>query len=228
MTTEASLPESFRNHFQERGIPEYSLDGPIDEQQWKHGTFRMLFLLKETYGYQGCGVFWCADEAHRWLDDGIKTYKKIALLAAAIIESVNQGNPISSTEVDALADNSEKLHDALDKIAVINIKKHSGESTSSDPQIREESVANAKLLRDQICSLKPHLIVTGGNVCWVSLTDDLEIFESAPSCEKLSVTNHEGVLLCRANHPSAWSGGGFPVAELHQRIAEAALHRART
>ncbi|MBL4700922.1 MAG: hypothetical protein JKX85_06665, partial [Phycisphaeraceae bacterium] len=105
-------------------------------------------------------------------------------------------------------------------IAVINIKKHSGESISNDSEIRKESRANASVLKTQIQDLDPDIIVAGSTVCWHSLTLDVGLFEKAKECPKMHAENCGGTILYHANHPSAWTSGGFNICEIQETIAK--------
>jgi hypothetical protein len=82
---------SYEKHLQGRGLLEYIVDGAVNPEKWAASKVRVLFLLKETYGYQGCPIMTISDCAHCWLDAGIRTYLKSVLLAAAI-ESALQKN----------------------------------------------------------------------------------------------------------------------------------------
>ena len=215
--------EHSKKHFGCRGIPEYSIDGAINAHEWKNSSFRMAYLLKENYGYQGCGVIDTADLAHGWLDAGIRTYLRMAALSAAVIQGLELGRELDDEEVARISKDRNLLHLALERIAVVNVKKHSGESKSNDAEIRQESVKNATLLKTQMLDLSPHMILAGSTVCWHSLTLDQGLFESVPKCSKMSVIRHNEQLLCHANHPSAWGGRGFPVPELHRNILRMVL-----
>jgi hypothetical protein len=82
------------------------------------GQDRVLFLLKETYGYQGCGILRIEECAASWLDANIKTYVNAAHLAAAIQTGLHQGFPLSADEIAALLKDRSKLHSALETMAL--------------------------------------------------------------------------------------------------------------
>ena len=204
-----------------RHLSEYSIDGAINQEIWKNVFPKLLFILKENWGYQGCGIFNTSKHAHKWLDaTNTKTYKKITILSACVHNAVNKRKPLTESEICEIGNHSNLLHETLDKIAVINIKKHSGNSISNDREIRQESLENSDLLRRQILELKPSVIIAGSNVCWDSLVLDLKLFRDKPVCPKHQAVQHEGYTLCFTNHPSAWSGGGFPILSLHKEILD--------
>ena len=216
----------YEKHLQQRGLKEYTLDGAINPAKWAASTVRVLFYLKENYGYQECGIINIIDHAHKWLDDRIPTYVKSVPLAAAIEIGLQRNLPLSQDEIDSISTNYELLHATLDKMAVVNIKKHSGKSISDGVEIREESHMNSSLLRAQIKELSPTVIVAGGAVCWDSLIDDIGLFHNIPACEKFEAVVCDGTVLCYSNHPAARRMGEFDVNILHRAILAASHHHA--
>jgi hypothetical protein len=212
---------AYDKHLRDRGLNEYIRDGAINSEKWASSEVKVLFLLKETYGYQGCEIIELGKEAPRWLDANIKTYRKIVSLTAAIEAAVQRNSLLSKDEIKSVENNPALLRETLNGMAVINIKKHSGKSTSNDREIRDESRANASLLKTQISELAPVTIVAGGNVCWDSLIDDIGLFHGTPKPEKFGTAICSNTVLCRSNHPSAWFGGGFPVEVIHRAIFDA-------
>ena len=212
---------TYEKHLQDRGLDQYTLDGAINPEKWAASKLKVLFLLKENYGYQECGIVRISDLAHGWLDDGIPTYLKSVPLAASIEIALQRNRPLSQDEINSVANNIELLHATLDKMAVVNIKKHSGNSKSNDAEIRDESRMNASLLKAQICELAPTIIVAGGTVCWHSLIFDIGLFDSAQECQKFEAVICGNTVLCHSNHPAAWVGGGFDIETIHHAIFSA-------
>lgn len=212
---------TYEKHLQDRGLHEYTLDGAINPVEWAASDTRILFLLKENYGYQECGIIRISDLAHGWLDAGIPTYIKSVTLAAAVRAALQRDQLLSQSEIGLIERDGELMHKTLDKIAVVNIKKHSGESKSNDSEIRDESRINSALLSAQISALNPTVIVAGGTVCWHSLVHDIGLFSDAAECAKFSAVKCGEIVLCHSNHPSAWSGGGFDVETIHSAIYHA-------
>lgn len=210
----------YKEHLENnRGLSEYSFDGAINLNQWVHSEPKILFLLKENWGYQGCGIINTSDLAHGWLDaTNTKTYKRLTVLSACVHTSLKKGQYLSQKEIRDIGNNRALLHEVLDSIAVVNIKKHSGLSKSDDREIRQEAKRNSVLLKKQISDLNPDIIIAGSNVCWDALVYDLGLFEDTPKCPKHHAIKHEQYILCYTNHPSAWSGGGFPIGDLHAEI----------
>ena len=208
---------SFLSHFQTRNIHQFTIDGPIDLCLWQQQPLRILFYLKENYGYQDEGIMRIGDYAPRWLADRNKTYMRVVTLAEAVLQAIQRGSLLSREEVDALPSTSD-LQATLQKIAVVNIKKHSGESTSNDTEIRNESYANAELLHEQIAALSPTVIVAGATVCWHSLVCDVGLDKALQDTPTGTATIANGVVLCHCNHPAARRPDEFNIYEIHRMI----------
>lgn len=211
----------YEKHLTQRGLNEYILDGAVNPAKWVESKVRIMFWLKETYGYQNCGIINIQDCAHSWLDTKkIKTYQRAVSLAASVELGIAQKRILTEQEIVSLSTNRDLLHDSLDRMAVVDIKKHSGLSTSDDREIREESRQNAAILTVQIRSLQPTVIIAGGNVCWHSLVYDLGLFQEAENCPMFQAVICNNTVLCRSNHPAA--RGGFNIHKLHCSIVTAA------
>jgi hypothetical protein len=210
--------QEYEKHLQDRGLNEYILDGAINPEKWTASKIKILFLLKETYGYQKCGIIKISECAHDWLKVGIRTYLKSVPLAATVEIALQRNRPLTQDEINTVRNDSELLHATLEKMAFVNIKKHSGESISNDIEIRDESRKNSSLLKAQIQELAPTIIVAGGNVCWHSLIYDIGLFDAVPECQKFEAVVCNNTILCYANHPSAWSGKGFNIETIQRAI----------
>lgn len=219
-TQNFNLDTLFADHFKPHGIDQYSIDGVMNESEWANAPLRIAFLLKENYGYQDCEIFHTSDEAHGWVDAGIKTYLKLLTLSASILKGLELERALNECEIDEISKDRNLLHQTLNKIAVINIKKQSGKSSSKDAEIREHSTKNANLLQKQFQNIKPDLIITGSTVCWHSLSMDLKLFDEIPKCEKHTVTRVENQILCHTGHPGARFKQHFPIASLQKAIIE--------
>jgi hypothetical protein len=211
----------YEKHLQQRGLKHYTIDGAINPAKWAESEVKVLFLLKENYGYEGCGVQHVRDIAIDSLAENNRTYTKCTSLVAAIEIGLQRGCPLSPDEINALSKDQELLSQTLEKIAVVNIKKHSGTTRSDKMEIYEESGRNKPLLESQILELAPTVIVAGGEVCWHCLIYNLELFKDAPDCPKFHAVVCRNTVLCYANHPAAWQGRGFDIPALHLAVLSA-------
>lgn len=218
MEGDLNFDQLHADHFEARGIDQYAVDGAMNSEKWHSAPLRIAFLLKENYGYQGCDVIWTADEAHGWIDKGIPTYIKLLTLSAAIFSGMREKRMLSDEEVLEISKDRELLHETLEYVATINIKKHSGLSESNDGEIRDESRKNAALLTEQIKRLEPQLVIAGGEVCWHSLRDDQSHFSEPVDCPKHGVIEVGGTFWCRTYHPGSYGRYQFPIHALHKEV----------
>src|SRR4051794_39329647 len=107
LNREFMTPDDYKNHFKNRD--NYSMDGALNSEKWEASKVKVLFLLKETYGYQKCEVFHIKEEAHRWLKANIKTYRKMVPLAAAIKISLQRKSALSKVQIQEIANDRESL-----------------------------------------------------------------------------------------------------------------------
>lgn len=150
------------------------------------------------------------DHAREWLSARNKTYVLCATLTAALLEAHSSGRKPDADALAGIAGGSARLEKSLESMAVVNIKKSSGESTSNDSEIREESYKNAPLLRRQIDYLAPTIIIACGTVCWHSLVYDLDYDKAAHDLPKHAATRVGEMILCHSFHPAA-RGGQFNI-----------------
>jgi len=209
-----------------RNHSEFVRDGAINPNRWNQSPTKVLYVLKETYGYDGCGQGWSmAGELERkngWLDHGreAKTYKKIAQASWLLGKAVDNGNLLPE-EIQIPSDR-ETLWKAIQDTSIINISKTSSQSRrSSSANIKQECKNNNTLLRWQIESLKPKIIVAGSGVCWECLSHSK--WGVLKDIVSVKVPRHIGkkfgdVWLYHANHPSAWTAGGFNPRKIYQQL----------
>lgn len=209
------MQKLYKEHFKTRNLSEYTIDGAISLPDWNKSDIKILFLLKENYGYQNCGIQQVSELAYGWIDANIVTYKRICLLAAILIQAIEQQRILTEDEILIIKYDDYLIRSALNKIAVINIKKQSGKSQSKDSEIRKEARLNAPLLNSEINKLQPNIIIAGGTVCWHGLMDTNVYGEfNCPKFDSLIVNNS---ILFHANHPAA-RNGGFNVMDIHESI----------
>lgn len=199
----------------------FAWDGPIVPGNWFYGNNRMkiLFLLKEAYGYKD-------DDKYEIMDcpEGFnysRTNRIISKLAYVLKEISMSGinsekglipNDTLYKMIDPLYDEMKvKSDDDLmmnySNIAIVEIKKLSGEAKSDYSDIRKHSRENAEFLSDQIRFLKPNIIFCGGRVAWDSLTQDMSVFEKgAFSSNERGVFKINNIIVYNSYHPSY---GGF-------------------
>ncbi len=199
----------------------FTVDGAVVLSRWENEPERIVFYLKENYGYDDCLM---RSKVHEWLDDRILTISRTACLAACYFESIGNSVRLTDAECASIGRDLTKLHDALDRIAFVNIKKISGKSTSNNREIREHSVKNKAMLRAQLDWLRPTVIVAGGAVCWDSLRCELSLYDSVPRLIKPDFVIRNHVALISSYHPAA-RGGQFSNKQMLDVLLQATVKR---
>lgn len=204
----------------------FAHDGPVDSKKWFSDSCgkRILFLLKEAYGYDDDEICYIMDAPERFNDS--RTNLAISRLAYAIdrsSESIKYDTEyVSDDDLFKLMD---MIHEELEtvtlddlkhsysKIAIVEIKKISGEIKSIDSDIRKHSKQNEKFLSDQIRFLSPDVIVCCGYVTWESLTQDMSVFEKfAFSSNDRGIYNSNGIIVYNSYHPSFYGFNRYDIA----------------
>ncbi len=205
-----------REWAKQNNLEDYVIDGPIDYKQYEKCKFKILFYFKETYGYQGCGELIIGKAFPSWIEARKKTNVREAWLAYNILDSLDSGKIKKEKEFREVFYDNNKLLEACYKIAHVNVKKTSGESISNNRIIREFSRKHSELLRKQLILYKPDLIIVGGQVCWHSLIEDLNLFSiKNTSLKKPYIIKSDNTYLCNFNHISYT---GFNVYEHYKLI----------
>lgn len=159
-------------------------DGVICPDVYEKQAFRILCILAESYGYDGNGMV----EIEKQLTDDImglgnrevQTPRRLASLLYLLQRSAEEGAKVTPEEwekVPALFSISEQntaiLQEALSKVAWINVKKASnGNGTKLDAlETHSHARRNEMVLREQIQSIAPNLIIVCGQVAFSALLD---------------------------------------------------------
>jgi hypothetical protein len=195
----------------------FAIDGPINPEKWfcANNNLKILFLLKEAYGYD-------EDEFYKIMEfpegyNAAKTNRKITRLSFALNKVYKSFKDsatsfISDNELFNLIDpifdemQSASIHDLKNSyldIAIIEIKKISGGSKSTNSDIRKHSKENSDFLTTQIKFLEPNIIICGGPITWTSLTQDLKVFNkgSFPT-DSPGTFKKDGIIVYNRYHPS--------------------------
>ncbi len=138
------------NHAENIFIP----DGIVNEECWNDpNKKRILFVLKEAYGDD-----WGIHTLATWLRDNHpekRMWKRVAKWAFGI-----QNTTI--TTLQPYMDNIGEAHsESLDQIAVMNLKKSGGESTSDYDDIRKYAEYDKHELKKEFELIDPDIIICG-------------------------------------------------------------------
>ncbi len=159
-------------------------DGVICPDVYEKQPIRILCILAESYGYDGNGMVDIEDQPK---DDimglgnrDVKTPRRLASLLYLLQRTAENGTKVTPEEwekVPALFSVNEQntaiLQEALSKVAWINVKKASnGNGTKLDAaEAHIHARRNEAVLREQIQSIAPNLIIVCGQVAFSALLD---------------------------------------------------------
>jgi len=226
------LLKEYKFFMNERNRGNYSIDGAINIDKWDATKYKILFVLKETAGYQNCNIFELQDELKNvWLafKKGKRqnpTYKNVAWLAKSLQIALENDRILTQVEVESLDITSKSLIEAIDYCAIINIKKYSNsnpDGRSYDKDIRLEFCANRKLLEWQIKTLSPNVIVAGSNVVWECLSNKRDGLYKDIITSNLKVhecRSFNGIVFYHAYHPSAYGKYKWKIQKIHKQLFE--------
>ena len=133
--------------------PEYDKfneDGIVNEECWKSmkASKKILFILKETNGLEG-------SLADFLKNGGSPTYYRTWNNIARWTEII-----ISGIYLDKI--NNQQLHDSIQQIAALNIKKQAGSSRSNRKTIFEAADKDREFLQEEIREIDAGIIITCG------------------------------------------------------------------
>ena len=222
----------YKDFMNKRDKGNYEIDGAINIEKWKSNEHKILFVLKETAGYQNCPVFYLRDELKdTWLQYKQKrgnqyiqapTYKNISLLAKSLQIAFNRNKVLTTSEISKISTKPDILFDAIENCAIINVKKHSNtKGKSDDKNIYSEFIENKELLEWQIADLSPNIIFAGSSVCWKCLSDKKNgLYKDIiiTSLEKNGCKTFNGIIFYHANHPSAYGKHRMNIPNIHKQI----------
>jgi len=223
----------------ERNKGNYSIDGAVNIDKWNASKYKILFVLKETAGYQNCNIFELQDELKSvWLrykqsfKNGKRqnpTYKNAAWLAKSLQIALENNRILTQVEIKNMDTKPESLTEAslteaIDYCAIINLKKHSNpnpDKKSNDEDIRSEYRENKKLLEWQIKELSPNVVVAGSSVVWECLSNKgnglyKDIITS--NLRKNECKSFNGIVFYHAYHPSAYGKYKWDIHKIHKQI----------
>jgi hypothetical protein len=166
-------------------------DGVISHEHWESTPHKILFILKETNGYEG--------NITPLINKAITLNPKSKLWARPTFHNIGRWayglqNLPESVENYNQAHKSRKS--SLLSCAFINIKKTSGERTAGK-EVEYHATKYASLIRKQIDILSPKIIVFGG-------TYQIMKNHVMPEMAKISPRIHQykDTICINANHPA--------------------------
>ncbi len=201
-------------------------DGLISPEIYDKENFKIICFLGESYGYDECGVV----DIETQLDKNIlgvghhrrHTSTKVPILLWLIYESLNRKEKIKWDDFPPLLKsnkkNTEILQNAISKSAWINVKKASkhidnwgNDSTiQSYDEVYKHSRKNKNVLKLQIESTKPDLIIVCSDPVFHSLSDMKLLGEGIKRNKKYKIQKNEfGQMVIHVSHPSYFRDWGY-------------------
>jgi len=165
-------------------------DGVICPSVFEKQSIKILCVLAESYGYHDRGCIDIEDQLKEDLmgltDPKVKTPRYLATMLYLLTNSLQRDVKISLEEWREIPnlfqireEHTEILQSTLAKIAWVNIKKASNPITRKNSDlVRSHARRNKEILRDQIASIAPDLMIICGNDVFSSLIE-LEIIPHA-------------------------------------------------
>lgn len=153
----------------------FVIDGIIDSEKYFNAKYRILWILKEANSQSDTWSYLEKFKDKEWLyrcGKSVPTLKKIIYITYGILRNCNW------CEIpDA---KNEKSFEPLQEIALINIKKIPGDGSAEDNEIQQAYYENKELLKLQIETYNPNVIIFGNTLQYFYKTD----FDKLESTEK--------------------------------------------
>lgn len=199
------LWDRWAQHYRERGIDPGRIcrDGIAVPERFAAAPQRVLFVLREVNDWEGGDLRTLLAAGPRY-----QTWHTVGRWAAGLL----RGFP-SYEEVDRW----EVMHDALQSIASINLKKASGGASADPALVNAYAFQDRDLLRDQVRLISPHTIVACGTTEVLVWLLRLPMDADKPHAP---VSTREGVTVIPWVHPTRCNN-----RKTYHRLAELATTR---
>jgi len=231
------MENSFYTDFMnKRNKGNYEIDGAINLEKWNTSKYKILFVLKETAGYQDCKIFELQDELKTvWLEYKQKsgnriiqnpTYKNVAWLAKALKTSLESNRILTQDEINKLDTTPKSLIETIDYCAIINLKKYSNsnpDKKSDNEDIRSEYRANKILLEWQIKNLSPNVVIACSSVvseCLFNKGNGLYKDIVTSNLKVNECKSFNGIVFYSAYHPSAYGKYMWNIYKMYKKLIE--------
>lgn len=192
-------------------------DGVICPDEYEKQTMRILCILAETYGYDGCGMTsieaQCNEDIMGLANKAVQTPRKLSTLLWLLQRSFEQESKVERHDMPHLfsisKENTDLLQKTLKKVAWINVKKASQPSGSKmdSEEVRTHALRNQGILQQQIQTISADLIIVCGEVVFRAL-HEMNLFGSEVVLgRKWEIqSGNGGQRVLEVSHPSTWRG----------------------
>jgi hypothetical protein len=182
------------------------IDGVIDHECYFNEKTKLLWVLKEANSEESFSFIECFNDPE-WLKkcgSSLASIRRVIYTSYGILDSENKEWKEFPWSNDLLC------QEKLKSIAYINIKKTSGGSISFDPEIAAAYKENQIILKEQIDTYNPDIIIFGNTLSYVNKSDFKGLENAKP--EITAYGNHYYILdkklYIHTWHPAA-RGKGF-------------------
>lgn len=154
--------ESISKQIEQIGLDNDShfvIDGIIDIEKYLNAKYRILWILKEANSETDTWSYLEKFKDKEWLyrcGKSVPTLKRMIYTTYGILRDCEW-----SEIPDA---NNEESFEPLQEIAIINIKKIPGGSTSENDEIQQAYYDNRELLKQQIETYNPNVVIFGNTL----------------------------------------------------------------
>ncbi len=202
-------------------------DGVICPEEYKKQEIRILCILAESYGYEGCKVTriesQICEDIMGLTNKIVKTPRNLATFLWLLQRSLDQGVKVKWDEMPWLfrinKENTTQLQNALSKVAWINVKKASKPNGTKmdEHEVYTHARRNHEILREQIQVISADLIIVCGRVVFHALHEMKLLGPDLMFGRKWQVQNTGGgQQVIEVTHPSTWRG----YEKLYKRFEE--------
>jgi hypothetical protein len=190
----------------EKSIHDPITDGVVDIDRYLSSSPRMLWILKEPWEAlkdgEGSGGWSLTQNLIPELISerkigGIPTYRKMAYVTYSVLNNFATYSDIPYATVDP------RVGESLKSIAYINVKKFPGKTTSSAANIASYYRRNREVLKKQIATINPEIVITG-NIIHLFYDDFSLRAQDLQSEGSVDFWCQGGRLYVNAYHPGYW------------------------
>ena len=153
----------------------FVIDGIIDIEKYLNAKYRILWILKEANSESDT---WSYPEKFKDIEWLYRCGKSVPTLKRMIYTTYGILRDCRWSEIPDASD--DKSFEPLQEIAVINIKKIPGGSASNPQTIKNAYCENRELLKLQIETYKPNVVIFGNTLDFFNKSD----FEGLENAEK--------------------------------------------
>jgi len=179
------------------------LDGITNLNNYKKSKYKILWILKEANKSGGNDEEWVHREFHKNVTQYTRwwaTYKKIIYVSYGILHNNYDWDSIPDVDKGTERIDGKCI---LEDIAIININKSGGGSTSSQSMINKHYREKRKILLQQIDGIEPDIIINASRCedLFKDIAQESRISTLSNSSLKYFVTNNR--LVMNYYHPAS-------------------------